>query len=309
MGEPGANSSVCPRLASGTAVHGGHSPGIPPISNPFGRLTFTALPAASQSLVLSLFPGAGLLDRGFEQAGFCVVRGPDTVFGQCIEIFSAPAGHFTGVFGGPPCQDFSRARRRPPTGHGERMLRHFARLVTEANPDWWLLENVPGVPDLAIPSYRVQRFNLFAWEFGCRQSRKPIFPIWQQGWSPFGHSEAHSVTVQKPGTGGARKGRAPQLRRAVRAPRVAAEFRSTWSVTKRQKPVQLATECQCQCPGRSQVAIRDRKVTPLPSLCRCGCGRPITGKQVSATAACRKRLERSRRGQLPRGILTPGSVT
>src|ERR1041384_3867095 len=109
---------------------------------------------AASRLVLSLFPGAGLLDRGFEQAGFCVVRGPDTVFGQRIEGFSAARGHFEGIIGGPPCQDFSRARRRPPTGHGERMLRHYARVVPEADPAWWLLENVPGVPDLQIPGYR-----------------------------------------------------------------------------------------------------------------------------------------------------------
>lgn len=30
-------------------------------------------------LVLSLFPGIGLLDRGFEDLGFCVVRGPDLI--------------------------------------------------------------------------------------------------------------------------------------------------------------------------------------------------------------------------------------
>lgn len=33
------------------------------------------------SLVLSLFPGIGLLDRGFEAEGFCVVRGPDLLWG------------------------------------------------------------------------------------------------------------------------------------------------------------------------------------------------------------------------------------
>lgn len=32
-------------------------------------------------LVLSLFPGAGLLDAGFTQAGFSVVRGPDLLLG------------------------------------------------------------------------------------------------------------------------------------------------------------------------------------------------------------------------------------
>src|SRR5438093_2433922 len=131
--------------------------------------------AAASHLVLSLFPGAGLLDRGFEQAGFCVVRGPDTLLGGRIEDFHAPASHFFGVIGGPPCQDFSRARRRPPTGHGERMLAEFTRLVTEAQPDWWLLENVPSVPDVHIAGYVTQRFNLFASEFGHAQKRNRSF--------------------------------------------------------------------------------------------------------------------------------------
>jgi hypothetical protein len=47
-------------------------------------------------------------------------------------------------------------------------------------------------------------------------------------------------------------------------------------------------------------AIRDRGVTEA-RLCACHCGRLVTGKQVSATPACRKRLERGR--------VTPGPVT
>jgi len=34
------------------------------------------------SLVLSLFPGIGLLDRAFEEEGFCIVRGPDGL--RCV---------------------------------------------------------------------------------------------------------------------------------------------------------------------------------------------------------------------------------
>lgn len=35
--------------------------------------------APANNLVLSIFPGIGLFDRGFEAAGFCVVRGPDVL--------------------------------------------------------------------------------------------------------------------------------------------------------------------------------------------------------------------------------------
>lgn len=51
------------------------------------------------SLVLSLFPGIGLLDMAFEQEGFCIVRGPDILWGGDIHSFAAPAGKFNGLIG------------------------------------------------------------------------------------------------------------------------------------------------------------------------------------------------------------------
>jgi DNA (cytosine-5)-methyltransferase 1 len=59
-------------------------------------------------LVLSLFPGIGLLDMAFELEGFCVVRGPDVLWGGDIRRFHPPSGKFDGVIGGPPCQAFSK---------------------------------------------------------------------------------------------------------------------------------------------------------------------------------------------------------
>ena len=90
-------------------------------------------------LVLSLFPGIDLLGRGFEAEGFCVVRGPDLIFGGDIRSFHAPSGRFDGVIAGSPCQDYSRARRAPPTGESDAAVAEFARAVTEARPAWWLL--------------------------------------------------------------------------------------------------------------------------------------------------------------------------
>ena len=46
------------------------------------------------SLVLALFPGIGLLDRVFEGEGFCVVRGPDVLWGGDIRRFHPSAGVF-----------------------------------------------------------------------------------------------------------------------------------------------------------------------------------------------------------------------
>ena len=57
-------------------------------------------------LVLSLFPGIGLLDRAFEDEGYCVVRGPDLIWGGDVHGFHPPMDTFDGIIGGPPCQCF-----------------------------------------------------------------------------------------------------------------------------------------------------------------------------------------------------------
>jgi site-specific DNA-cytosine methylase len=127
-------------------------------------------------LVLSLFPGIGLLDMAFEQEGFCVVRGPDLLWGGDIRSFHPPAGMFTGIIGGPPCQCWSplanlvRASGREPRFGN--LIPEFERVVLEANPAWFLMENVPGAPPPWAPGFGIAEF-LFdnAW-LGEEQKRK-----------------------------------------------------------------------------------------------------------------------------------------
>ena len=100
-------------------------------------------------LVLSLFPGIGLLDMAFEEEGFCVVRGPDLLWGGDIRSFHPPSGVFDGVIGGPPCQIFSRMRHVNPKC-GEKignLIPEFERCVREAEPTWFVMENVPDAPE------------------------------------------------------------------------------------------------------------------------------------------------------------------
>lgn len=100
-------------------------------------------------LVLSLFPGIGLLDMAFEQEGFCVVRGPDLLWGGDIRSFHPPARKFDGIIGGPPCQSFSALRHIVHADGNEtapNLIGEFVRCVKEAMPRWFLMENVPGAP-------------------------------------------------------------------------------------------------------------------------------------------------------------------
>lgn len=115
------------------------------------------VPAVSRPLVLSIFPGIDLLGAAFEEEGFCVVRGPDLLWGGDVRRFHPPAGKFDGVIGGPPCQVFSRLRYvNPKCGdrHGN-MIPEYERVVREAAPDWFLMENVEDAPEPGVEGYEV----------------------------------------------------------------------------------------------------------------------------------------------------------
>ena len=114
-------------------------------------------------LVLSLFPGIGLLDKAFEDEGFCVVRGPDLLWGGDVRSFSPPAGKFEGVIGGPPCQAFSRLRHIVEANGYKRaanLIPEFERILDEAKPRWFLMENVPDAPRPEVSGYGIKTIML-----------------------------------------------------------------------------------------------------------------------------------------------------
>lgn len=248
-------------------------------------------------LVLSLFPGIDLLGRGFEAEGFCVVRGPDILWGGEIREFRCLPGWFDGVIGGPPCQDFSGLNRNPGE-NGLAMLREYCRVVVEAQPDWFLMENVARVPDISVEGYTVQRFDLNARECGLRQSRLRHFQ--------FG-SRRGLVLVPE---------RLPWLQGPVEPVCLASEGsqvdRRDWSdfCQLQGLPIdfelpELSIKAKYKAVGNGVAVPMARTIarailaahTRLADvrLCLCGCGRIISGNQIMATAGCRKRMERRRR--------------
>ena len=135
-------------------------------------------------LVLSLFPGIGLLDRAFEEEGFCVVRGPDKLWGGDIKRFSVPSGRFDGVIGGPPCKAFSRGAARARKGAqrlADDLIPEFVRVVEEASPDWYLAENVPESPVVEVPGYRSASVVVCNRNFGGIQRRRRRFTFGSLG--------------------------------------------------------------------------------------------------------------------------------
>ena len=130
----------------------------------------------NNNLVLSIFPGADLLGKAFEQEGFCIVRGPDLLWGGDIRMFHPPANVFGGIIGGPPCPEFSPLRSLIKasgniTKHGN-MIPEFERVVRESKPQWFLMEEGVFAPIPKISGYAVQGFYLSPIWLGEEQMRK-----------------------------------------------------------------------------------------------------------------------------------------
>lgn len=269
-------------------------------------------------LILSLFPGIDLLGRGFETEGCCVVRGPDRLWGGDIRGFHVPQGRFDGVIGGSPCQDFSVARRGiPPTGEGLELLAEFARVVAEAQPEWWLLENVPTVPDVVIEGYQVHRRALRDNECGGHQARLRHFQFGsKKGW-------VLRIETARPSKPAQPAAMATEGHRATR--RSFADFcelqglprdfdlpgysrEGKYRAVGNGVPLPMArTIARAIC--ESATAPDVRTFTDV-RLCACGCGQIVTGKQLSAGPACRKRLQKARQNPrqtvMRRRIAMPG---
>lgn len=202
------------------------------------------------TLVLSLFPGIGLLDTAFEQEGFCVVRGPDLLWGGDIKTFHPPAGVFDGVIGGPPCQAFSRLQalvahnRKMNPGKfkkAENLIPEFARCVNEAQPYWFLMENVPRAPAPDVLWYSVTSVLINnRWCEGI-QNRVRLFTFGSL------HGEAITWPKESPGP-------------AENVPAVMA------SAGGRETPVKIGGSGKCK-PGRDVWCGRG-KALEVSELCR-----------------------------------------
>lgn len=263
---------------------------------------------AADQLVLSLFSGVGLLDRAFAAAGFCVVSGPELITGGDVRTFAVLPGRFDGLIAGPPCQGFSAANvhRSDPNHHSvvnsREMLRHTCRIIDECQPLWFVVENVPGVPDVRVACYDVQRLHISDWECGGCQIRVRAIQ--------FGHRLGHIIRPVRVNdrTQNRKKGRplASVTTKTDRHTDFPDHCRKQgldeplqlpgWTKTAKFRAVGNGVPLRI---GRAVAAAVLRAGPATDSDCPCGCGRILEGKQQSATVTCRKRLQLQRERARP----------
>ena len=158
--------------------------------------------------IVSLFSGAGGLDKGFESSGFKTIWAneydkniwetyeknfPDTVLDR-RSIRDVPSNKIPdcdGIIGGPPCQSWSEAGSlRGIKDQRGQLFFEFIRVLRDKKPKFFLAENVSGM--LAIrhkdalenikklfteSGYNLSFSLLNAVDYGVPQTRKRVFFI------------------------------------------------------------------------------------------------------------------------------------
>ncbi len=199
-------------------------------------------------------------------------------------------GKFDGIISGPPCQCFSALANlvracgnEPKFGN---LIPEYERCVAEAQPAWFLMEEVPQAPEPAVPGYAVKSFLLDnAWlpgedgdGLGQEQRRKRRFSF------------------------GMRGGQAPDLRRWIEV----AALELPWAV---ESVTQQRVNNSQEAKGRVQhIAVKsDKGATCLRATvtaAHSGEKRPKGGKLIRYTFEEACRLQ-----GLPEGFLEDASFT
>lgn len=176
--------------------------------------------------IASLFSGCGGFDLGFKQAGHNIVFAVDNDFVSCqtykaniADIICADITTINRlpecdiIIGGPPCQGFSIAsRRRKEKADGRNnMILEFARIVKNARPRFFIMENVMGLlhqqyaltlqaflKNMIDAGYETAIKKLDVANYGVPQHRNRIFIYGGLDYIPSSPEPTHEPPIQTP---------------------------------------------------------------------------------------------------------------
>jgi len=160
---------------------------------------------------VEVFSGAGGMSAGAEMAGINIKLGIDIDFFACetfklnhpnaiainsdikeVESINIKKNEASILFGGPPCQGYSRSNTKTRNKENEKnwLFQDYIRLLKTWNPDWFIIENVAGlkeaskgfffnkiIEELKKTSYTISWAILNAKDFGVPQNRERLFIV------------------------------------------------------------------------------------------------------------------------------------
>lgn len=192
--------------------------------------------------VVDLFCGAGGLSHGFQKAGFNILLGVDKEeefikayqeshsetetavedlaekpVEEIIEEKDIDPDTIDLVIGGPPCQGFSTVGDREEGDDRNKLVRRFAEALDKLEPDFFLMENVPGLESMTdehgntVISELQKLFKKHGFEtdyrilkasnYGVPQKRKRMFIVGSRNnleefkWPEKTHTEGESLKI------------------------------------------------------------------------------------------------------------------
>lgn len=103
----------------------------------------------------------------FELADIRELTGEDILakINQLSDFRDTPfgVGDIDVIFGGPPCQGFSRAGKRDPNDPRNMLFREYLRIISEIQPKYVVMENVSGFMDTRLTNF-ISLTNGFTYE-------------------------------------------------------------------------------------------------------------------------------------------------
>lgn len=155
---------------------------------------------------IDLFAGAGGLSLGFEQAGLSVLLAAESdlinvntykqnfpytpalavdlskIDGKTLLDYAGlSVGDIDVVIGGPPCQGFSMIGARRSDDPRNQLIFDFLRIVGEAQPQYFVMENVPGLMKGKMTAVFEEWITV-----ANRMGYGIIQPVWQLNAAQFG---------------------------------------------------------------------------------------------------------------------------
>lgn len=121
-----------------------------------------------------------MFDKPFEDAGFCVVRGPDLLHGRRQEhMRQCRPGTFSVIIGGPPCQPFSKITSSESL-HADHVA-EFWRIVDFYKPDVAIMEEVINVHTRTHPEIPPGTHCTVLRDWDCGGFTQRVRGFWHRG--------------------------------------------------------------------------------------------------------------------------------